>query len=137
VWNTGFPPPYTWATTDITNNWWDTTNTLVSRQGPCPSGYHIPSQIEWEALVTDWQWGMDWITLSNTLKLPFAWSRLYYNGSIVQAGDQGNYWSSTPLTTTQASNFYVTPGGSGYTGVSVPNYNTYKSAGFSVRCFKN
>lgn len=42
--NTNVRSVGTWATPAITNDsWGNTTNTNDARQGPCPSGYHVPN----------------------------------------------------------------------------------------------
>ena len=72
---------------------WDSTNTLIARQWPCPDWWHIPTRDEWNSLIKYWTKGKGyenayveyWYTHTavlsenidefiNTFQLPAAWS---------------------------------------------------------------
>lgn len=65
---------YDRSTVQNDNLWWNTTNTLVARQGPCNSGFHVPTLTEVESLIALITWWvisieeMHWY-----LKLPKGW----------------------------------------------------------------
>ncbi|MDD3144658.1 MAG: prepilin-type N-terminal cleavage/methylation domain-containing protein [Candidatus Gracilibacteria bacterium] len=133
LWHQDLLSPYTWSTTDIKNNWGDTTDTplgtnISARQGPCASGYHVPSQQEWDGIITAGGW-LDGATLQSSLKLPYAGNRNWDNGDFNDVGNNGHYWTSTP---TDSDAFYVLFASS--------FYNTGRkdfANGLTVRCFKN
>ncbi|MDD3144801.1 MAG: prepilin-type N-terminal cleavage/methylation domain-containing protein [Candidatus Gracilibacteria bacterium] len=126
VWDTNLPSPFTWANTDISDNWGDITNTYIARQGPCASGYHVPSQTEWENIITDGGWGSDADSMQISLKLPYAGLHYYSEVSMDLQGGVGHYWSSS------TTDLYF------YSGYINPASNKDSIAyGFPVRCFKN
>jgi surface protein len=130
VWNSSLPSPYTWANSDITNNWWETTNTNIARQWPCASGYHVPSQPEWGAIHSAWWWGADGPTMQTALKIPFAGFRIRNNGAFFSGGSYGYYWSSSPNGSYGYYLYFLS------SNIN-PSYYDVRAYGFSVRCFKN
>ena len=123
VWNTWLAN--TWATTDITNNWWDTTNTSTARQWPCATNYHIPSQPEFQAIVTAWWWGTNWTNMMNALKMPMAGAHSRFNSTYGGQSTGAYYWSSSP------NDLYFSTSG------IRPTFNDYRTGGLSLRCLKN
>ncbi|MDD3793545.1 MAG: hypothetical protein PHI37_01940, partial [Candidatus Gracilibacteria bacterium] len=120
-----------WANTDITNNWGHTTNTSISRQGPCANGYHVPSQEEWAGIRTEGGWGNNGTIMQNSIKLPYAGSRVVSDGSYANGGSFGFYWSSSIIPGVGYSSLMFN---SGFISSAQP----YSSAtGMQVRCFKN
>jgi uncharacterized protein (TIGR02145 family) len=100
---------------------------------PCPSGYRLPTSPEWLLELASWTSGTNAAgALASPLKLPIAGSRRNTNGSLVDDGFLGNYWSSTVSTDdgTSSDFLYI---GSSYAGT------TYRSRadGLSVRCIKH
>ncbi|MFK5855187.1 MAG: FISUMP domain-containing protein [Bacteroidota bacterium] len=93
---------------------------------PCPEGYRIPTQAEWEAERLSWSSG----AFSSPLKLSRTGVR-YTSGTINNAGIQGYYWSSTYATSIGSYGLYISDGGASTTS----NYT--RSQGFSVRCIKD
>ena len=104
-------------------------------QWPAPYGFHVPSNTEWQAIKDIWTtlgwWDSDWTNFWIALKLPFAGRRSYLNSSVSDQGTRGRYWSSSRSNETNA--YYL------YLGSAIinPQSYTYRSDGFSVRCFKN
>nr|MDD3720631.1 FISUMP domain-containing protein [Candidatus Gracilibacteria bacterium] len=133
VWDSALPSPYTWASTDITNNWGHTTNTNLARQGPCPANYHVPTNQEWNAVKTSWGGNPTYGSyFSSALKLPYAGFRSRASGgAFSQQAARGFYWTSTPIDTlnTYCLTFYSS-------GI-YPGTSRVRASGSSVRCFKN
>jgi hypothetical protein len=147
---------YTWASTDIDNNWWwksDNTTAIwnnKNRQWPCKNWYHVPSTAEWRWLVAEW-FASKWVTTCNDsgnpyfciwtwdatldnfqsdLKLPLAGARDWSNGNLNFQGSFGYYWSSSP------SGIYAWSLDFNPSNI-YPANNAYHADGFSIRCFKN
>lgn len=99
---------------------------------PCPSGYRIPTQSEWQAELNTWPSPDPVGSFYSLLKLPLAGYRALNSGNVSLVGARGNYWSST-----------VNGPGSMYLYLGVTNSETaainsnYRAYGFSVRCIKN
>ncbi|GHW02233.1 hypothetical protein AGMMS50249_0190 [candidate division SR1 bacterium] len=151
---------FTATSCDIGNNLWGGrcdgfntigTGTFADRQGPCPSGYHVPSNSEWYGLVCTWikyrnpsascpsqasNTNFVWAgsaTLANfksDLKLPYAGYRSFSTADLTIQGSRGYYWSSSPSLPNSAHYLYF------YSSV-LPQQSDTRSSGFSVRCFKN
>ena len=113
----------------------------VASQGPCPAGYHVPTNTEWDTVdaaalgsgngtnggnTTGWDNNVE--TYESALKLPSAGYRSRTNGLLNNQGTYGYYWSSTVSGTNARLYFYSTAA-----------YATYfnRAYGFSVRCLKN
>jgi uncharacterized protein (TIGR02145 family) len=113
-------------------------------RGICPSGWHLPSEAEWSALVT----AAGGATAGKNLKSKTGWNSSgngsdvygfsalpgggYHGGSFTNAGNYGNWWKATEYDSNYA---YIQYMGYSYDYVSW-GYN-YKSDGFSVRCVKD
>ena len=141
VWNSNLSSyRYDWIVNQDDNLWWDNSWawTDEQRQWPCPTWYHVPSQTEWSGIVSAWDgvlWDISWTTtewtnLQTALKLPYAGGRNRGNGSFVNGGSNGYYWSSSP----NGTGGYSLSFNSSYVN---PSRYDYRANGFSVRCFKN
>lgn len=107
------------------NDLWQGVN---GANNPCPLGFRLPTEAEWEAERQSWS-SIDNIGAFNSfLKLPLA-GRRYGSGSLGSVGLVGNYWSST-VSGKDARNLYFDNTGS-------LMYSFYRAFGYSVRCIKD
>ena len=96
IWRTS-NPRNTWAQNNDNLRWWSaTSNSDEDRQWPCPEWYHVPDTLEWKAVWTLLNAGSNWYTVRDTLNLPFAGYRDYYNNYVYNMGSYAYVWSSTP-----------------------------------------
>src|SRR5690554_719517 len=87
--------PYDWLTPQDDNLWQGVSGT----NNPCPSGYRLPTEAEWEAERTSWSSNNAAGAFASPLKLPVAGYRYYSDGSLGFVGSGGSYWSSTVVGT--------------------------------------
>ncbi|MRS05964.1 hypothetical protein EG832_22515, partial [bacterium] len=116
--------PYDWRSPQNTNLWQGVSGT----NNPCPSGYRLPTEAEWEAERKSWSNNNYTGAFASPLKLPLAGARNLSTGSINNEGSGGFYWSSTVNSTSSVNLFFSSSG-----GVS----NNKRAFGFSVRCIKD
>ena len=83
--------PNDWRIT-LNNNLWQG---AVGMNNPCPLGYRLPTQAEWEAERQTWNSANRDGAFSSPLKLPSAGYRYYDGVSFLYVGSSGLYWSST------------------------------------------
>ncbi|MFA6295109.1 MAG: FISUMP domain-containing protein [Candidatus Paceibacterota bacterium] len=96
---------------------------------PCPSGFRLPTQTEWLALISAANITNSSTAFSSTLKIPLAGYRTQ-SGTVAYRGTQGRYWSSSQLDT---GSYYVDIRSTGVW----PDGGTSHAVGLSVRCIKN
>ena len=126
---------YTWEWwgNDIVN-WHSLDEHSMFPQWPCPSGYHVPTKDEWQAvydiLITTFSMAANDTTMRTYLKMPMAGSRFYSTASINSVGNIGYYWSSTPYSANMSYSLY-------FHSSIISHSNSYRSYGYSIRCFKN
>ena len=130
-------------------NWFTVSQSINSNKNVCPTGWHVPSNNEWN-ILTDYLGGYaiaggklkevgytNWnnpntdatnITLFSALPS----GNLSHDGYYGYIGSYGFWWSSSDKVSDAAwgSHMYSNSGDVGYDG-----YN--KNAGFSIRCLKN
>jgi uncharacterized protein (TIGR02145 family) len=122
---------YDWRDNQNNNRW------ATNKQGPCPSGWHVPTTNEWQA-----ETGITNMTTAySQLKLTTAGRRFGeidgqgLEGTLLRIGERGFYWSSTPTTIdageAYSATFYYSPA-----TVNLSDYSG-RSYGFSVRCIKD
>jgi len=119
--------PYDWLSTQQADGslWWN--GTITGINNPCPTGYHVPTYMEWNAELTA---GItNPATAYSRLKLPAAGNRIDSNGAFYGTGNYGYYWSST-LSGSYAYNLHFNTSSAGM-------YNNNRANGFSVRCIKD
>jgi hypothetical protein len=83
--------PYDWRS-QHNNNLWQGVNGI---NNPCPSGYRLPTEAEWNAERLSWVSQNAEGALASPLKLPMAGYRYGSTGSLGGVGSGGGYWSST------------------------------------------
>jgi uncharacterized protein (TIGR02145 family) len=139
--------PYDWYTTSSSsqnNALWGGENLTTPSDktffDPCPAGWRVPA---WKGSVSPWSalgsngtstssvgtfanYGVTWTAITAGY-WPAAGYRDYKNGSLYNAGSNGNYWSASP------SSYY------GYylyfaSSNLYPSGNVYRAYGLSVRC---
>ena len=108
------------------DNLWQGVNGI---NNPCPSGYRLPTEAEWQAERLSWSSNNAAGAFASTLKLPLSGYRDSPNGNVENAGTTADYWSST-TSGTGANELYLTD-------VSASMFNSSRSQGYSVRCIKD
>ena len=114
-----------WLATQADPDRWAT-----AKQGPCPAGYHVPTNAEWNTADTFGAWNNNTHTFNSNLKLPSAGTRHRLNGLFYNLGTFGYYWSSTVSGSTNARLLYF------HSAAANTDFN-YRAHGFSVRCLKD
>ena len=117
--------PYDWLTPQDDNLWQGVSGT----NNPCPSGYRLPTEAEWEAERTSWSSDDAAGAFASPLKLPVAGNRLFSNGSLDGVGSIGYYWSSTVDGTNSRRLYFFSS--------NANMYSRYRARGYSVRCLKD
>ena len=116
--------PLDWLTPQDNTLWQGVSGT----NNPCPSGYRLPTEAEWNAERLSWSSNNVAGAFASPLKLPVAGGRLL-DGSLVNVGSSGFYWSSTVVGI--------------YSGaLRIFSSNAFESIyiradGYSVRCLKD
>lgn len=135
-----------WRNANITTLWGDGTtgvNPAKAANDPCPPGFKVPSQAQWggtfrggilsgapgTATQNVWTWTGNGFTVGPYLYLPAAGYRNLTNGSLVNVGSEGAYYSSTVVGTKSFSNYFSS------TNIR-PGYEDERAYGDSVRCIQ-
>ena len=117
--------PRNWLTS-LDNTLWQGTG---GTNNPCPAGFRLPTEAEWEAEYLSWSGNNAAGAFDSPLKLTAGGSRSVYNGLFFDLGSAGIYWSSSIQSVTarrllfSGSNASIGSGDRGF--------------GFSVRCIKD
>jgi uncharacterized protein (TIGR02145 family) len=107
------------------NNLWQGVNGI---NNPCPSGYRLPTEIEWEAERLSWSQSNLTGAFASPLKLPVAGYRAFQDGSYGGVGSIGNYWSSSQNNINSLA--------LGFLSSIAGNGDGRRASGLSVRCIK-
>ncbi|MFV5686519.1 FISUMP domain-containing protein [Flavobacterium sp. GB2R13] len=129
-----------WNSVNAANgSWADGSKTAYD---PCPVGFRVPTKVQWDGVLANntvsrtgsWtndgnfstaiSWGPNAST--KTLTLPAAGYRIGTDGTLLNRGGSGFYWSSTESST------YA--GSLAFGGGSASTTNTNRTHGLSVRC---
>jgi uncharacterized protein (TIGR02145 family) len=108
------------------DNLWQGVNGI---NNPCPSGYRLPTDTEFEAERASWGTDNAAGAFGSPLKLPVSGNRNEIHGSLKYTGTIGMYWSST-VSGTSSHNLYFY---SITAGVGASN----RASGRAVRCLKD
>jgi uncharacterized protein (TIGR02145 family) len=108
------------------NNFWQG---VVGINNPCPPGFRIPTDIEWDNERLSWSVNNYNRAYNSPLKLSVAGSRHYHFGVLSLVGSSGSYWSNTIVGTNSFNLDFIS---------SNANMSSKKrSYGFTVRCLKD
>ncbi|MDR2087439.1 MAG: hypothetical protein LBP72_09755 [Dysgonamonadaceae bacterium] len=119
----------------------DGNNLWKAENNPCPAGWRLPTNSEWQNVVNNNSWpsASGWTTdafnavrkVSDYLYLPAAGYRSNSNGSLSSRGNSGYYWSSSsygsPLGYSYGQRLFF------FSGSQLVNYEG-RAFGYSVRC---
>ena len=116
--------PFDWRSPQSNNLWQGVSGT----NNPCPGGYRLPTDAEWEAERQSWSSNNAAGAFNSPLKLPIAGFR-GADGWLYDVGVCGRYWSAT-VGGTLARYLYFDSSNAGM-------YYHYRANGYSVRCLKD
>ena len=116
--------PHDWRNPQNHNLW----QGVSGVNNPCPNGYRLPTEAEWEAERTSWSSNNAAGAFASPLKLPMAGYRSCSDGSLV-VGSGGRNWSSTVGV---KNSHYLS-----FSSINADMAGTYRSYGYSVRCLKD
>jgi uncharacterized protein (TIGR02145 family) len=117
--------PWDWRTPQNDTLWQD----LYGINNPCPSGYRLPTEEEWDEERLSWSSNNSAGAYASPLKLTRSGYRDKTTAVITDIGFSGFYWSST-VDGISAKRIYLL-------GHDASIISTYRSYGGSVRCIKN
>jgi uncharacterized protein (TIGR02145 family) len=111
----------------IGNNPDDLWQGLYSVNNPCPQGWRLPTQAEFQAEnITDRQ-----TAFASTLRLPVGGFRSQVDANIYNASSEGYYWTSTINVSNNNINRLQ------FTATGVSSSTVFRAHGMSVRCIKD
>jgi uncharacterized protein (TIGR02145 family) len=120
-----------------TSNWLSSNNVNLWQgesgvNNPCPNGFRVPTQDEWNIEINSWGGNTAAIAFASPLKLTLTGGRNGGDGSVGATGQYGHYWTSTSFGgyPTWEVSFQLN-------GDPVQVADNDPSSGFSVRCIKD
>ena len=96
---------------------------------PCPRGYRLPTETEWEEEVNTWTSKDSNGAFESILKLPMAGRRSFSHGLLLYEGYYGFYWSSTIIGKYAR---YLR-----FNSINAELFTNRRDYGYSVRCIKD
>lgn len=117
--------PHDWRSPQNGNLW----QGVSGINNPCPSGFRLPTEAEWEIERASWISNNSAGALASPLKLVPAGYRDLYDGTLYDAGSFGYYWSSTVNGSNSRYLFFY--------GGNANMYSNGRAYGYSVRCIKD
>jgi uncharacterized protein (TIGR02145 family) len=115
---------FDWRSTPNDNLW----QGVSGVNNPCPTGYRIPTQTEWNAELESWSSTTSAGAFASPLKLPLGGIRAFANGALQTTGVTGSYWSSTVGGNYSSSLDFYSSASTGFSS---------RGIGMSVRCIKD
>lgn len=117
--------PFDWRKPQNDNLW----QGVDGINNPCPSGYRIPTESEWETERQNWSGSNLASAFNSPLKLTAAGRRSRLDGKLNGVGSYGRYWSSTVAETNSRV-------------LRLENNDVYwfsnpRAGAFSLRCLKD
>ncbi len=117
--------PWNWLTT-VTDTLWQGLN---GANNPCPYGFRIPTEAEWEEERLSWSSNDATGAYNSPLKLTCGGYHNGHDGSLSSTGGYGHYWSST-VDGLFARRLY-------FHSTDAYMNSPHRVYGFSVRCIKD
>ncbi len=119
--------PWNWRSPQNINLW----QGLNSTNNPCPSGYRLPTATEFDAEQLSWGVNNSAFAFASPLKLPVAGYRDGRDGSIIDVGNVGCYWSSSVSGLSYSSDLLY------FNSINAKIDDIPRAYGLSVRCIKD
>lgn len=124
-------PPYDWRSSFRSSQEINLWQGGYGTNNPCPFGFRLPTDAEWEIERASWSPINDEGALSSPLKLVLAGRRGWSHGLIDLEGVKGFYWSSS--VDGSNSRYMLISDSSTTTRINI----NYRSFGYSIRCIKD
>lgn len=119
--------PYDWRSPQNDNLWQGTDGV----NNPCPDGYRLPTELEWEEEVDSWSSDDAVGAYGSVLKLPMAGYRKFDDGVVKREGTYGSYLSSTITSYKRAKHLIF------YNNYATSQVTIIRSHAESIRCIKD
>ena len=117
--------PYDWRSPQNDNLW----QGVSGINNPCPSGWRIPTSVEWDDERASWSTQNYNGAFASPLKATACGWRSRSDGALNEQGSYGYYWDST-VSGEGGGSLYFYASGAGTTGGQ-------RAHGFAVRCIKD
>jgi hypothetical protein len=117
--------PFDWRNPQNTNLW----QGVNGVNNPCPNGYRLPTDTELNNERLSWSFNTSIGAFASPLKWSMPGFRDGSDGSLIDVGSGGYYWSGV-VNSTNSWNIY-------FSTTSTSLWTRAHALGFSVRCIKN